>query len=84
MEQRELDIRENEKVLTVMDWIKIMILMAIPLLNIIMWIKWLVSEKTNKNLKNFLIATLVLIFIFSILYFILFAIVFSGVGALNN
>ena len=43
----KMDIKDNEKVLTVKDWIIIQIIMMIPIVNIIMWIKWLVSDKTN-------------------------------------
>ena len=65
-----MDIKDNEKVLTVKDWIIIQIIMMIPILNIIMWIKWLVSDKTNQNLKNFLIASLVMLVIGAIIWFL--------------
>ncbi|MCQ9627343.1 MAG: hypothetical protein ACRDAG_11290 [Cetobacterium somerae] len=65
-----MDIKDNEKVLTVKDWIIIQIIMMIPIVNIIMWIKWLVSDKTNQNLKNFLIASLVMIVIGMIIWFL--------------
>ena len=45
-------IREQEKVLGVKDWLKVLIIFMIPIVNIVMWIVWLVSEKTNLNLKN--------------------------------
>ena len=66
----KMDIKDNEKVLTVKDWIIIQIIMMIPIVNIIMWIKWLVSDKTNQNLKNFLIASLVMIVIGMIIWFL--------------
>lgn len=66
----KMDIKDNEKVLTVKDWIIIQIIMMIPIVNIIMWIKWLVSDKTNQNLKNFLIASLVMIVIGMIICFL--------------
>ena len=62
-------IREQEKVLGIKDWLKVLI---IPIVNIVMWIVWLVSEKTNLNLKNYLIASLILIGIFFLLWIILF------------
>ena len=65
-----MDIKDNEKVLTVKDWIIIQIIMMIPIVNIIMWIKWLVSDKTNQNLKNFLIASLVMGVIGAIIWFL--------------
>lgn len=66
----KMDIKDNEKVLTVKDWIIIQIIMMIPVVNIIMWIKWLVSDKANQNLKNFLIASLVMIVIGMIICFL--------------
>ena len=66
----KMDIKDNEKVLTVKDWIIIQIIMMIPIVNIIMWIKWLVSDKTNQNLKNFLIVSLVMIVICMIILFL--------------
>lgn len=65
-------IREQEKVLGIKDWLKILIIFMIPIVNIVMWIVWLVSEKTNLNLKNYLIASLILIGIFLLLWIILF------------
>ncbi len=65
-----MDIKENEKVLSIKDWVIIQIIMMIPIVNIIMWIKWLISDKTNKNLKNFLIASLLMLIIGSIIWFI--------------
>ena len=65
-------IREQEKVLGIKDWLKVLIIFMIPIVNIVMWIVWLVSEKTNLNLKNYLIASLILIVIFLLLWIILF------------
>lgn len=65
-------IREQEKVLGIKDWLKVLIIFMIPIVNIVMWIVWLVSKKTNLNLKNYLIASLILIGIFLLLWIILF------------
>ena len=65
-------IREQEKVLGIKDWLKVLIIFMIPIVNIVMWSVWLVSEKTNLNLKNYLIASLILIGIFLLLWIILF------------
>ena len=65
-------IREQEKVLGIKDWLKVLIIFMIPIVNIVIWIVWLVSEKTNLNLKNYLIASLILIGIFLLLWIILF------------
>lgn len=58
-----MEVKENEKILTVKDWLKVQLIMMIPIVNLIMWIKWLVSDKTNINLKNFLIASLIMMVI---------------------
>lgn len=64
---------EIKKVMTVKDWLIFHLLMMIPIVNIIMWIKWLISDKTNLNLKNFLISSLVILLIWIvILIFIAF------------
>ncbi|MGL6065425.1 MAG: hypothetical protein ACRC0S_10135 [Fusobacteriaceae bacterium] len=58
-----MEIRAKEKALTVKEWMKIQLILFVPGLNVIMFVKWLVSEKTNVNLKNYLIACLVIILI---------------------
>lgn len=58
-----MEIKENEKILTIKDWLKIQLIMMIPIVNLIMWIKWLISDKTNINLKNYLIALLIIVVI---------------------
>ena len=72
MEEEKRVVKEQERVMSVKDWIKVAIIMMIPLVNIIMWIKWLVSDKTNLNLKNFLISGLVMMVIGFILWMLLF------------
>jgi hypothetical protein len=42
----------------------------IPIVNVIMWIKWLISDKTNQNLKNFLISSLIMLVIGGLFWFI--------------
>ncbi len=34
-----MEVKENEKILTVKDWLKIQLIMMIPMINLIMWIK---------------------------------------------
>ena len=63
-----MEIKESEDILTVKDWLKIQLIMVIPIINLIMWIKWLTSSKTNMNLKNFLIASLIMIAIGGIVF----------------
>ena len=65
-----MEIKENERVLTVRAWLIIQLIMMIPILYLIMWVKWLISEKTNQNLRNFLIASFVMLILGTLSYFI--------------
>lgn len=47
------------KPVTVGKWVGLLILSAIPVVNIICWIVWLCSSTTNKSIKNFLVAEIV-------------------------
>ena len=66
---------EKERVLTVKDWVKILLIGIVPILGFIMLIKWLVSEKTNLNLKNYLVTYLIFIMISSVLYTVILGVV---------
>ena len=67
---------ERERVLTVKDWLKIFLIGAVPILGFIMYIKWLVSDKTNLNLKNYLEAFLIIMAIFFVLSIVFFGFLF--------
>ena len=49
----------TSKPVTVGKWVCLLILSAIPVVNIICWIVWLCSSTTNKSIKNFLVAEIV-------------------------
>lgn len=49
----------TSKTVTVGKWVGLLILSAIPVVNIICWIVWLCSSTTNKSIKNFLVAEIV-------------------------
>lgn len=51
---------ETNAVMSVGQYIVMFILCAIPVVNIICWIVWLCSSKTNKNKKNYIIANIIL------------------------
>ena len=51
---------KTREVMSVGSYIGMFILSAIPVVNVICWIVWLVSSNTNKNKKNFLIAYIIL------------------------
>lgn len=77
----EKEMLEQEKVLSVKDWLKVWLIMMIPIVNIVMWIKWLVSDKTNYNLKNYLISCLVVMAIGALLWFMFFGVMMGAIIA---
>ena len=79
-----MEVKENEKILTIKDWLKIQLIMMIPIVNLIMWIKWLVSDKTNVNLKNFLIASLIMMVIGGIVVGVIWFIALAGILAASG
>lgn len=79
-----MEVKENEKILTVKDWLKIQLIMMIPIVNLIMWIKWLVSDKTNVNLKNFLIASLIMMVIGGIIVGVIWFVALAGILATSG
>lgn len=79
-----MEIKENEKILTVKDWLKIQLIMMIPIVNLIMWVKWLVSDKTNVNLKNFLIASLIMVVIGGIVVGVIWFVALAGILATSG
>lgn len=66
-------------VMSVGSYIGMFILSAIPIVNIICWIVWLVSPNTNKNKKNYCIATIVL-WIIGVVLSIIVSIIASAAG----
>ena len=79
-----MEVKENEKILTVKDWLKIQLIMMIPIVNLIMGIKWLVSDKTNVNLKNFLIASLIMMVIGGIVVGVIWFVALAGMLATSG
>lgn len=79
-----MEVKENEKILTVKNWLKIQLIMMIPIVNLIMWIKWLISDKTNVNLKNFLIASLIMMVIGGIVVGVIWFVALAGILATSG
>lgn len=52
--------RNTDEVMSIGHWIMVMIVLAIPFVNIIMYVIWAFSSSTNPNLSNFCKATLIL------------------------
>ena len=51
------------EVMSIGAYILMFVLSAIPVVNIICWIVWLVSPNTNKNKKNFIWAQIIMVVI---------------------
>lgn len=67
--------RENKntsEVITVGEWVVILIILAIPLVNFIMYFIWAFGGGTNKNKQNFCRASLILIAIGIVLSFLIY------------
>ena len=67
----------TDSVMTVGEWIGVLIVLGIPIVNVIMYFIWAFSSTTNENLSNFCKATLLISLIV-----IAFAILFGGCAAL--
>lgn len=52
--------RNTDEVMSVGYWILVMLVLAIPVVNLIMYIIWAFSSNTNPNLSNFCKATLIM------------------------
>lgn len=70
---------ETSEVMSVGSYISMFILSAIPIVNIICWIVWLISPNTNKNKKNFILAQIIIIAV-SYAAAILACVVAAGAG----
>jgi hypothetical protein len=68
--------------LSVGDWIVYYLIMAIPLVNLIMFFVILGNSNANKTLKSFMLAGLVLGSVVVILYFTIFASILGSLGSL--
>lgn len=66
-------------VMSVGSYIALFILSAIPVVNIICWIVWLVSPDTNKNKKNYIIANII-VYAICVVLGIIFGLVFAAAG----
>ena len=75
-------INQTNEVMSVGSYIGMFLLSAIPVVNIICWIVWLVSPNTNKNKKNYIIANIV-IYAVAILIGIVFSIIATTVFGLS-
>ena len=64
---------KNQDTLTVGDWMIILLLISIPIVNIIMLFVWALSSDTNETKSNFAKATLMWFVVIIILWVLFFA-----------
>ncbi|WP_409175199.1 hypothetical protein [Brevibacillus fortis] len=67
----EGSVAENEKVMTMKDWILVSLFMMIPIANIVLLFMWAFGSDGNLNRKNWAKATLLLMAILLGLYFVI-------------
>ncbi|MED1785783.1 hypothetical protein P4V43_28615 [Brevibacillus fortis] len=66
----EGSVAENEKVMTMKDWIMVSLFMMIPIANIVLLFIWAFGSDGNLNRKNFAKASLLFMAILLGLYFV--------------
>ena len=69
--------------LSVGDWIVYYLIMAIPLVNLILFFIILGSSNSNKTLKSYMLAGLIMAALAAILYFAIFASIIGSLGGLS-
>lgn len=62
---------EDESPMSVGDWMITILILAIPLVNLIMYLVWAFSSSGNLNRKNFCRASLIWLCIFFVIGFVL-------------
>ena len=67
------------EVMSVGSYVWMFILSAIPLVNLVCWITWLVSPNTNKNKKNFIKAQIVL-WVLSVVLTVVGVVIMTALG----
>lgn len=72
------------EVMSIGSYILMFILSAIPVVNIICWIVWLVSPNTNKNKKNFIWAQIIMVAVAYVAVIVLATTTGLGVNYLND
>lgn len=63
--------KEDEKVMTVGNWMVVNLLMLIPLVNIILLFVWSFGDGTNKNKKSYARASLIWMAIVFVIYMVI-------------
>jgi Na+/melibiose symporter-like transporter len=64
---------KNQDTLSVGDWMSVLLLISIPVVNIVMLFIWALSSEANETKSNFATAALMWFVVIIILWFVFFA-----------
>ncbi len=73
----------DEKPMSVAEWLITIIVLAIPLVNVVLYLYWAFSSPVNLNRRNYCRASLV-IFVIAVGIFVLFALFGGRAAILSN
>ena len=82
-----MDYQEDSRVMTVGEWMITLLVLALPIINVIMYIVWALDTSGNANRRNFCRASLlwfVIMLVISILIFIVMAMLGLLFGAASQ
>ena len=77
-----IEVRTNLSPMKMTDWLVMLLVMAIPIVNIVLLIIWATSTDVNQSKKTYCQASLAMMAIGIVLYFLFFAAFFSNI--MNN
>ena len=73
--------QETAPVLSLKDWVITLLITFIPMVGFIMLFVWGFSDSANPNKRNFARAALIMVAVSTVLYFILFGLIFGSMMA---
>jgi len=63
----------RDQPMTVLGWLGTMLIMAIPIVNIVMFFVWILSSNTNKSKRSYFIASLIIFVVMMVLSIVFWA-----------
>jgi hypothetical protein len=78
-----LETRFDTSPMSVKDWFITLLILAIPMVNLVMYLVWAFGSYGNLNRRNFCRAGL-LMFALAVGIFLIFSIIFGGIAAINR
>ena len=81
-------VERNSEVMTVKNWLVVMLLSAIPLVNIILLFVWAFGDNVNLNKRNYsraaLLAALIGVVIYAVIMILFFLVFASTMSNMNS